>query len=125
RDRTERAAAVAAAVLSRRAVKAQVTEAAGETRRRRPHQIVLAEGGAEGVEHVADSRHVPRVAAKLDRVPEAARARQLLEEPRQPLGIGLVHLRRQLPEDDRQLAPQPQDELEVLLDAGPGVLEPL
>src|SRR5437763_795232 len=125
RDPTQRAAAGAAAVLSGRAVEAQVAEAAGETRGRRPHQIVFAEGGAERIEHLADLRHVPRVAAKLDHVPQAVRARQLLEKLRQPLGIGPVHLRRQLPEHHRELAPQPQDELEVLLDPGPRILEPL
>jgi len=54
-----------------RPVEAQVPEAAGNARRAQADQIVLAERGAPGVEHVADLRRVPARAPELDRVPQA------------------------------------------------------
>ena len=92
--------AVPSTVLPGRPVEAQVPEAAGEARRAQADQVVLAERGTRGVEHVADLGGVPARAAELDRVPQAVPG-ESFEEARQPLGVGPAHLRRKLPEDHR------------------------
>src|SRR2546428_853359 len=124
RERPQRPLSIAAAILPGGSVEPEIAEAAGEARRRQRDQIVLAEGGSVRLEHRADFIHVPARAAELERMAKTS-SRQLLEELREAFGVGLVHLRRKLPEDHRQLPSQPQDEVEIPLDAGAGVLEAL
>src|SRR5437868_5478923 len=124
RERPQCALAVAAPVLAGGAMKAKVAETPGEAGRTCLHQVVLAKSGAVRVEQVADRRGVPGRAAELDRVAQAA-PRQLVEETGQPIGIGPVHLRRKLPEHDRELAAQAQDQVEIPIDPWTRILEAL
>src|SRR5256885_11314575 len=111
--------AVSAAILAGGAVKSQVSEPARDPRRAQPDEGVLAERGPMRLEHVADVADVPGPTAQLHGVAEVA-LRQLLEELLQAIGVRLVHLRRQLPEDDGELLSEPEDEIEIPVDAGAG-----
>src|SRR5205807_6281477 len=122
--RPQGALAVSAAVLAGGAVEPQVAEPARDPRRAQPDEIVLAERSPVRFEHVADVADVPGWAAKLHRVAELA-MRQLLEELLQAIGVRLVHLRRQLPEDDGELLSEPEDEIEIPLDAGARIRQAL
>ena len=115
---------VPTAVLPGRSVKAQVPEAAGDARRAQADQVVLAERGPRGVQNVADLNRVPARAPEFDRVPQAVPG-ESFQEARQPLGVGPVHLRRELPEDHRQLLAQAMNELEIAVDPRSRVRQPL
>src|SRR5512132_2525140 len=64
----ERLDPVAALVLARPPVEPDVAEPAGEARRRVAQEVVLAEGGAVAIEHVAHGIGVPALVSELDGV---------------------------------------------------------
>src|SRR5438876_2995633 len=122
--RPQGALAVSAAILAGGAVKPQVAEPARDPRRAQRDEIMLAERGPVRLEQVADLADVPGRTAKLHGVAELV-LRQLLEELLQAIRVRFVHLRRQLPEDDGELLSEPEDEIEIPLDAGARIRQPL